>query len=62
MIQTMDTVMQLSKGSYFSVAAGSRHRWPILGYRERHNERELCFTCFKVKCKKNIYKGLQISR
>ena len=28
MIQTLSTVMQLFKGSYFSVAAGSRHLWP----------------------------------
>ena len=27
MIQTLSTVMQLFKGSYFSVAAGSRHLW-----------------------------------
>ena len=30
MIQTVSTVMQLFKGSYFSVAAGSRHLWPNL--------------------------------
>ena len=23
----------------------------LFGYRERHNVRELCFTCFKVKYK-----------
>ena len=28
MIQTLSTVMQLFKGSYFSVAAGSRNLWP----------------------------------
>ena len=28
MIQMPSTVMQLFKGSYFSVAAGSRHLWP----------------------------------
>ena len=28
MIQTLITVMQLFKGSYFSVASGSRHLWP----------------------------------
>ena len=28
MIQMLTTVMQLFNGSYFSVAAGSRHLWP----------------------------------
>ena len=28
MIQMLSTVMQLFKGSYFSVAAGSRPLWP----------------------------------
>ena len=45
--------MQLFNGSYFSVAAGLRLLSPKFGYRERHNVRELCFTCFKVKYKKS---------
>ena len=34
----------------------------LFGYREWHNVRELCFTSFKVKCKKIIlvFKGLQM--
>ena len=37
MIQMLSTVMQLFKGSYFSVAAGSRHLWPNSVIIEQHN-------------------------
>ena len=56
MIQTVSTVMQLFKGSYFSVAAGLRHLCPnsaIANHGKGHNVRELCFACFEVKYKKS---------
>ena len=57
MIQTLSTVMQLFKGSYFSVGADSKHFWPnsaIAIARYLMNVMyELCFTCFKVEYKRS---------
>ena len=52
----VSTVMQLFKGSYFSVAAGLRHLCPnsaIANHGKGHNVSELHFTCFKAKYKKS---------
>ena len=60
MIQTLSTVMQLFKGSYFSVEATSRHFWPNSAIVNGINERiyELCFTRFKVEYKRSyIFKA-----
>ena len=59
MIQTLCTVMQLFKGSYFRVDAASR--LTEFGYRERYIARiyDFCFTCFKVEYKRSyIFKAL----
>ena len=57
MIQTLSTVMQLFKGSYFSVGATSKHFWPnsaIAIARYLTNVMyELCFSCFKVEYKRS---------
>ena len=49
MVETVSTVMQLLKGLYFSVAAGSRHN--VIRLSRTAQCSELCFTCFKVKYK-----------
>ena len=65
MIQTLCTVMQLFKGSYFSVDATSRHFWPNSAIANGTDTRiyELCFTCFKVKYKRShIFKALPVKQ
>ena len=53
MIQMLCTVMQLFKGSYFSLGATSRHFWPNSAIANSTDARiyELRFTCFKVEYK-----------
>ena len=61
MIQTLCTVMQLFKGSYFSVDAILRHFWPNLAIVNGTDARiyESCFTCFKIEYKRShIFKAL----
>ena len=65
MIQTLCTVMQLFKGSCFSVDAISRHFWPNSAIANGTDARiyELCFTCLKVEYKRwYIFKGLPVKQ
>ena len=65
MIQMLCTVMQLFKGSYFSVDATSRHFWPNSAIANGTDARiyELCFTCFKVEYKRSyIFKALPVKQ
>ena len=65
MIQTLCTVMQLFKGSYFSVDAISRHFWPNSAIANGTDARiyELCFTCCKVEYKRSyIFKALPVKQ
>ena len=61
MIQTLCTVMQLFKGSYFSVDAASRHFWPnsaiVNGTTHFNTQRisEFCFACFNCVEYKTSY-------
>ena len=52
MIQTLCRVMQLFKGSYFSVGAIAKGTDARIF--------ELCFTCFKVEYKKKLYRVLLV--
>lgn len=68
MIQILSTVMQLFKGSRFSMGAASRHLWPISVMRLTVQRMyfiayEFCFTSFKAEYKTYIFfKGLQMKR
>ena len=66
MIQTLNTVMQLFKGSNFSMRAASRHFWPnsaIAIQRMYFIIYEFCFTNFEVEYKSHIFfKVLPVKR
>ena len=68
MVQTLSTVMQLFKGSNFSMGTTSRHLWPISVMRLTVQHmylitNEFCFTSFKAEYKTHIFfKGLQMKR
>ena len=64
MIQTLSTVMQLFKGSFFSMGAASRRDLIRLSRTVQHTYfiiYELNFTCFKVGYKRSYHDIFQSS-
>ena len=55
MAASLCTVVQLFKGSYFSVDTASRHFWPNSAIANDENARiyEFCFTYLKVEYKRS---------
>ena len=62
MIQTVSTVMQLFKGSYFSVAAGLRHLWPNSAIASRTTYVKMFHLLQSEVQKITVFKGLQMKR